>query len=206
MQVKRRILEVGHGGAPMITEFMAFVLQKPRDLEYHGIEFPSATHVEDDRIPRQPNGDTFSQMHNRRILETEGKWRVLQPEGIVLHRMNAKNLTFQSDHFDEVHLHYVLTDPQIKDSEIERILREVKRVVKPEGVVVATGEKLLSCLFADRSGWERAAGAIDAAGFRPEIVGGELEKYTVFHENIYIGTDFRSRVKNDRAFIIVARK
>ena len=54
--------------------------------------------------------------------------------------MDGRQLQFENERFDEVHLHYVVTQPDVHETDVVRMIRETHRVLKPNGSIVVTGE------------------------------------------------------------------
>ncbi|HLD05770.1 MAG TPA: class I SAM-dependent methyltransferase [Candidatus Nanoarchaeia archaeon] len=78
--------------------------------------------------------------------------------------MDARKLGFQSNVFDEVHMHYLVTQPEITQKDIVDMVQEAYRVLRPNGWLIATGEKRKSLLGRGSSEIE-AREAIESARF-----------------------------------------
>jgi ubiquinone/menaquinone biosynthesis C-methylase UbiE len=62
---------------------------------------------------------------------------------IKLYDEDARNLDpdkFPAASFDEVHMHWVHTDPRVKTKDVKKMLMQIERVLTKEGVVIMSGE------------------------------------------------------------------
>ncbi|MBI4052996.1 MAG: class I SAM-dependent methyltransferase [Candidatus Diapherotrites archaeon] len=125
---ERRILEVGHGNCPLITR-----------LRFNGASLPPDTHyVAIDSSRHFLNGIPAHLKHGAKA-ELRHVREDLMSQGVEVHSMEAQRLNFPDSHFDSVHFNNVLNAEELKElpnSEVEKIIAEAVRVLKPGGHLV----------------------------------------------------------------------
>lgn len=155
---KRRVLEIGYGGRPIISHYLDREFRNkrlsygslyrsprdlmevlPRDVEYHGIDFYRDSGIEY-IISQILAGEGTEDIIKERLLTAEREYNLLKPSNIFLYHMSATDLGFRNKTFDEVHAHFFVTDPDIKISELECAAKEVRRVLKNGGSLIISGE------------------------------------------------------------------
>lgn len=119
MEKKKRILEVGHGLLPLCRGLNFLLREFPENLEYHGIDKQSWEAI------------------NKEYSENRREFNL---KGAYLYRMAGEKLGFPDCIFDEVHFHFVATNPSISREEVHDIIAEARRVLKDKGKVIASGE------------------------------------------------------------------
>ncbi|MDE1768276.1 MAG: class I SAM-dependent methyltransferase [Candidatus Micrarchaeota archaeon] len=204
MAAKRKILEIGHGGTPLGMDFRKFVEVVPSHIEYHGIDScfitPRAA-IEPFRMPTALE---------ERIFEAEKFHYELKPDNVELYRMDGKRIMFPSSTFDEIHMHYLLSDPILRHANgdsIPQILRETKRVLKDDGVLIVSDLRL-PYLFDEEPQETFIPRMLEAAGFSVTYDEGELKKATAFYGFIEGNTKVIALLQgdiNDR-LMLLARK
>ena len=60
---------------------------------------------------------------------------------ISLFEMDSRNLSFEDQRFNEIHLYYVLSDPSVAIGDSQSILSQARRVLVPGGILIVLGEK-----------------------------------------------------------------
>ncbi len=142
----RKVLEIGFGGNPLsmtywhpvalsrgglllISQRLPLLLDLlPPDVTYYGIDHPSRLSPEE--IASSPKwcrgyvGTSNAFFQEYRKIEPS-------PEKLIVEEMDARNMSYPSATFDEVHMHYVLTDPSVSSEDSYKMLSEVRRVLKP---------------------------------------------------------------------------
>ncbi len=223
MEVKRKVLEIGYGGLPIGRDTEYGIRDMPTYVEYHGIDAPKKTNIETFRATLF--GYNYDPVQERidMLLEAERIRRDLKSPNVALYRMDARALGFRSGVFDEVHMHYFISDPNLEKSELETAMIEAKRVLKKSGALIATGEVSLSLehSFVDTPGNVLARDLLENAGFKVQEGLEALRKATVFSDTIEKLTEIRTdpvvvELRNmgtiladwasDSQFIAIARK
>jgi ubiquinone/menaquinone biosynthesis C-methylase UbiE len=129
----KRILEIGYGGRPFHIEIDQFREVIPQNIEYHGVDFISIN-SKGGELAR-----LFGDEHKRAMKYMEENPK---PK-IKLYDEDARNLDpdkFPAASFDEVHMHWVHTDPRVKTKDVKKMLMQIERVLTKEGVVIMSGE------------------------------------------------------------------
>ena len=101
----------------------------PPDTAYYGIELP----VKKPPIDQSPR--------ESQTLELESEHRHFKLENILLSRMDGRRMAFRDRSFDEVHMHWMVTDLGIPLRDIYAMLQESARVLKSGGSCIITGEE-----------------------------------------------------------------
>ena len=125
----KKILEMGVGRNPLAfttwfwewtgpDALKGFSRMLPPDVHYHAVDYT-------DDYP---------------LLEEYRRIKGHIPN-ITISVMDARKLRFHSGFFDEVHMHYVMTDPSVRPEDMGQMLRETFRVLKKEGALIASGER-----------------------------------------------------------------
>jgi hypothetical protein len=181
----RRILEIGHGAAPLGRPYGELRRSLPQGCEYHGIDFPSKA------------WNVFRGVDSLReeyIADLHGEWKQGGKENIFFYRMDARRLAFSGNSFDEVHLYCVLNDPKLSLANVVDIINECARVVKPS----KEGGSCIIKMDDDAHANERLGHIVnylELAGFSPDTRDGCLERSTVLSSmlrNVY--TDYMAMV------------
>ncbi len=170
----------------------------PSDVEYHGVDYLYVS-----------KGASDCQFLNfrliaPRILETERDYGATVPSCIFLYRMDGRKLAFTNECFDEVHLHHILTDPNVVfgNGSIPMLLKEARRVLREDGALIVSdtcGETMF-----DRDPRKRIEDAVKKAAFR--VVNDNGECAAQFHEATRPSDMLRFGMDAIDAFRIVARK
>lgn len=114
---KTRILEIGNGGKLIGMSLEQAIMRIPDTLEYHGID------------------------NNERYLRRSGlAVSELNERCIFLEGADGRALPFNDKVFDEVHLHYVVTDVSVSGDDIKRMLLGATRTLKDSGKIIVSGE------------------------------------------------------------------
>jgi ubiquinone/menaquinone biosynthesis C-methylase UbiE len=110
---RKKVLEIGCSHHPLQRTLAIFLKRLPREVEYHGVDICEFSGAQ--------------KRHNRKVAN--------------FHRMDGRSLAFRGDCFDEVHTNFLLTDDKhVTPSDRIQILKEIRRVLKDEGMVVIAGE------------------------------------------------------------------
>lgn len=224
----RKVLEVGFGGDPLgiknwhpeglkrggfippeetIPLFLQIV---PRGVVYYGVDFPDR--LTQKEIESYRNMCKFYIGAARNFLE----YNSMNPksEQMVVAVMDARQLSYPDVTFDEVHMHYVLTDPSVTGEDSNRMLSEAHRVLKPDHSLVVSGEKYRLSKGSNevQDLEDDAKRSIVATGMSVDNSKDALERATVFHDavrNLYTvrntAVDFSSCI-DPEAYLIVAWK
>ncbi len=197
----RVVLEIGYGGDPLGMPFRSFMQVKPQNVDYCGVDNPPEMTTEERILAKRGELD-FKQRD--RVEQAELEYRLVKPNSITLNRMDGTRLTFQSGTFDEVHMHYVLTDPNITIDTLLQMLHEAHRVLKENGTLFVTGEVVLSSYHTYRRapGDQMSEILLKNAGFTNIERG---SKGSVFDEAITGLVTARS-IDSRGAFVLAARK
>ncbi len=220
------VLEIGFGGNPLSVadwhpegrggfipadQKLALLMGiLPERVNYVGIDFPDRLSAEEiARFPKWCRGDVSS---SRRALETYGedpsKW-----QRVSLQEMDARQMRFADGYFQEVQMHYVLTDPSLGQEDAQRIVSEARRVLQADGVLIVTGERhRLNKKTQQVDNLEdKARRLVAASGFSIDDREGSLERNSLLaqpvrrlYEHRLGAVDFSSGV-DPEAYLLIAK-
>lgn len=162
MAAGRLILEIGHGGAPLVGKMRrrGFALN-PRDT-YVGVDstgvMSRAAAVKAAGLAGRGQAPLAAVHANARMADVEAIKKARKTAGLEKdwHRNNgmhfveadARQLPFQDDTFHEVHMHNVVTAPGL-GLDAARIAAEACRVLRPGGRLVIVTDKPTGTLTED---------------------------------------------------------
>lgn len=198
----KHILEIGYSGSPLgYFNLEAFLSAKPSDSTYHGTDLPNhRMHSAEELLIVFFRGESKDLSADIRLAESD--YRKLRPHDISLSRMDAQQLAFRDSLFHEVHMHYVLSQPDITGPMMRNMIQESYRVLVPSGTLIVTGEDE-GTAFRECSVLEPARQTIRTAGFseRPQSA---LEGDSIYSRTVRSLLEIRGKAA--KPFLLIGRK
>ncbi len=200
----KRILEIGHGGVLIGATYAHFRNQLPKNVEYFGVDYPRNVMQEfhDDRRLDDLNLSTFAngqKYFNKRMADLNTEFERNPDPRIHLIESDIRKVVLPS-HFDEVHLHFVLSDPSVyllEDLPME-MLSIAKCLLKGRGKIIITGAEQQSLLSPTPIGFAMID-AVDRAGFS------EINSRRIFSEVVDLISELmKLRSQHCRCFFMEA--
>lgn len=200
----KNILEIGYGGHPICYAGLdSFLSAKPNGLKYHGIELPKNRMHSVEEIAILLFDTSIDMNLNGEVRKAESDRRRLNPKDIFLYRMDGEKLAFRDGIFDEVHMHYVVSQPDVSEESAFAMIRESYRVLVPGGYLIITGENIPT-MFRETPALNETKESIRKAGFSRFCEESELIKAGIFSKDIDKLVKLRGR--DAEYFFLTAQK
>lgn len=197
------ILEIGYGGHPIgYPNLKYFLSSKPHGVKYHGMELPRERMFSREEI-------VFFMMFGGKewdldagIRQAESDYRKLHPTDVFLYRMDGERLGFRDGVFNEVHLHYVVSQPDVSTASASAMINESYRVLVQDGHLIVTGENKPTVLR-EIPALDATRKSIEETGFRFRAES-EFSRASVFANSISQLVAVRS--EDAPYFLLIAQK
>jgi len=203
--MNKNILEIGYFGHPIgHANLGSFLMVKPDGVKYHGIELPSDRMHSVDEIGLFFLDSELDLDLDGEVRRAESDFRRLNSKDIFLYRMDGELLYFRDGIFDEVHLHYVVSQPDVSAESAIAMIRESNRVLVPGGYLIVTGENTPT-MFRETSALGKTEESIRKVGYSRLAEESELSQASVFSDDI--GRLVNLRAKDGAGyFLLIAQK
>lgn len=201
----KNVLEIGYFGHPVgHASLESFLATKPGRVRYHGIDLPDdQMHSVEEALVFLLTGEDLGLDLAGEILNAESAYRMLQPENVFLYRMDGRHLYFRDEVFDEVHMHYVVSQPDVSYLAAQAMTKEAYRVLIPGGHLIVTGEDTPT-IARKVSALGQTKEMIQGAGFSRFRDESEVSQASVFSRDVLHRVSLHD--EDEPYFLLVAQK